>query len=180
MTKVTNVVLDLDNTLISAIDAAEQQAMGKTAIAQLQSKFRWENMEDEFMVFERPYLQRFLTWLFRNFNVSVWTAASKTYASFIVERFVAGPDRTLDFVLFSDHCKQSQQACNAHKNLSMMSSIFPTGYNPAETLIIDDHDEVYHTQPARCIRVQRFDATDSRCTQDTELLSVLKQLRQLK
>lgn len=181
MKKFTNVVLDLDNTLISAVDANEEKALGSVAISRLQSAFNWENLENEFKIFERPHLQKFLTWLFNHFNVSVWTAASQEYAYFIVERFILiNLDRKIDYVLFSDHCNQSLQYCKSHKNLAMLHHAFPMGYNPDETIIIDDHEEVYHTQPTRCIRIKPFDVKNPDCFLDYELLKVLKQLRQVK
>ena len=37
-----------------------------------------------YVVFERPYLQSFLDYIFDKFNVYVWTAASKDYALYII------------------------------------------------------------------------------------------------
>lgn len=173
-----NVILDLDNTLISAIDEEEAELMGLEVLAERQRKLTWINMEDEFKIFSRPGLQKFLSWLFANFNVSVWTAASKTYASFIIQNIViAGiPGRKLDYILFSHHCHESKRSRKFQKSLSMMSDVFPLGYDIANTYIIDDNKEVYEAQPNMCIRIKPFDVQNLGCERDTELLKVKRSL----
>jgi hypothetical protein len=79
--------------LISAIDLKEEKKIPKDELKAKMSKFKWEQMYDDdniplYKIFERPHLQKFLNWLFENFTVSVWTAASKTYALFIIEKFI--------------------------------------------------------------------------------------------
>ena len=61
-----NVILDLDSTLICA-EPIESLPKGDF------SEFKVYNMDDYYKVFERPYLQEFLDFLFANFNVSIWT-----------------------------------------------------------------------------------------------------------
>lgn len=177
-----NVILDLDNTLISAIDEEEAELMGLEVLAARQRNLTWLNMEDEFKIFSRPGLQDFLSWLFANFNVSVWTAASKTYASFIIQNFVivGKPERKLDYVLFSHHCHESNRSRKFQKSLSMMSDIFPLGYDITNTYIIDDNKEVFEAQPKMCIRVKPFDVQKSSCEKDTELLKVKQILEMIR
>ena len=43
-------------------------------------KFSYHDMDGYYIVFERPGLQEFLDYLFANYIVSVWTAATKDYA----------------------------------------------------------------------------------------------------
>jgi hypothetical protein len=69
-----NVVLDLDQTLVSAEDWNTQDFKKYKKKAK---KFQFHDMDGYYIVFERPNLQSFLDYLFANFNVSVWTAASK-------------------------------------------------------------------------------------------------------
>ena len=176
--KALNIVLDLDNTLISAIDEDEIETMGVEVVSARQKAFTWLNMEDEFKVFERPGLQKFLTWLFANFNVSVWTAASKSYALFIIEKFViAGrPERKLDYVLFSHHCRESKRNHNYQKSLEMMSNVFPQEYTLDKTYIVDDNKEVFDAQPTMCIRVKPFDVQKNSCVKDVELDRIKRHL----
>ena len=82
----SNIILDLDQTVISA-EASEELDFKKY---QEKSKlFRSDNMDGYYMVYSRPYLQEFLDYIFKNFNVSIWTAASKDYALFIIEKIIS-------------------------------------------------------------------------------------------
>jgi TFIIF-interacting CTD phosphatase-like protein len=80
--KKLNFILDLDQTIISG-EPVEEYSIEKNK--KKASKFRFETMENYYIIFERPGLQQFLTFLFKNFNVSIWTAASKDYALFIIK-----------------------------------------------------------------------------------------------
>ena len=68
-----NVILDLDNTLINTVD--------NDPSLPYYSKLYDTNA----LICARPYLFEFLEWLFDNCNVSVFTAADKDYALFIIE-----------------------------------------------------------------------------------------------
>ena len=67
--------------------------------------------ENYYIIFERPGLQQFLTFLFKYFNVSIWTAASKDYALFIIDKIIiaGNKDRKIDYVFFSYHCGISKK-----------------------------------------------------------------------
>ena len=93
-------VLDLDQTLISAEPAEEYDFSKNKSKAK---QFVFHDMDGYYVVFERPGLQPFLTYLFDNFNVSIWTAASKDYALFIIEKIIlaGNKNRKIDFIFFS-------------------------------------------------------------------------------
>jgi TFIIF-interacting CTD phosphatase-like protein len=163
-----NILLDLDNTLICSLSKDEETAILKPRMKQ----FRYENMEGVYKVFERPGLQEFLDFLFENFNVSIWTAASKSYALFIIDKFIlkGHPERKLQYVMFSYHCKKSRRAKNTQKALSILSDIFNlSNLSLDKTYIIDDHPEVYSAQPENCIPVKPFEFTKRRSYEDDEL-----------
>jgi len=104
----SNIVLDLDQTLISSEIIKE---FDFTQNKEKSKKFNFHNMDEYYLVFERPGLQSFLDNLFENFNVSIWTAASKDYALFIIEKIILknNPKRKLDWVFFSYHCRISKK-----------------------------------------------------------------------
>lgn len=163
-----NILLDLDNTLISSLSSDEEQPYHKKHM----KKYKWKDMDGYYKVFERPGLQNFLDFLFKNFNVSVWTAASKSYALFIIDHFLltGHPERKLDYIFFSHHCKQSKKHMASQKHLDMLWSEFNlAGYDKNNTFIIDDHPEVYSTQPNRCIKVHPFEFDDKYSYKDKEL-----------
>lgn len=173
-----NIFLDLDNTLISSLSKEEEREIMKPRM----KKFRWENMEGIYKVFERPGLQEFLDFLFYNFNVSVWTAASKTYALFIIEKFIleGHPERNLDYILFSHHCKQSKRVNKTQKSLKILNSHYKlAGFPLQRTYIIDDHPEVYQAQPENCIQIKPFEFTARRSYEDSELKNIQQRLQYL-
>jgi len=173
-----NILLDLDNTLISSIATHEETPLD----SKKWDKFRWEDMEGAYKVFERPGLQNFLDYLFKNFKVSVWTAASKSYALFIIDEFILKnhPERRLEYIFFSHHCKKSQKFKKTQKSLSLLSEKFNLPeFTIKSTYIIDDHPEVYSAQPMNCIQIKPFEFSDDASENDVELKKIISVLKQL-
>lgn len=172
-----NILLDLDQTLISG-EPTEQYDFKKNK--EKAKKFVFHDMEDMYIIFERPGLQEFLTFLFDNFNVSVWTAASKDYALFIVDKIIlqGNSNRKLDYVFFEYHCKISEKLKDQLKGLSLLWDIFKlSNYNSKNTLIIDDNDEVYNPQKKSCIIAPPFEFNDKDSDKDSFLVNLTKELR---
>ena len=65
--KKINFILDLDQTIISGEPVEEYNIEKNKKKA---SKFRFETMENYYIIFERPGLQQFLTFLFKLFTFS--------------------------------------------------------------------------------------------------------------
>tara|TARA_Y100000389_G_scaffold117267_1_gene114464 strand:- start:1242 stop:1829 length:588 start_codon:yes stop_codon:yes gene_type:complete len=174
-----NVILDLDQTIISAEDWNTEEIKKNKKKAK---EFIFHDMDGYYIVFERPNLQSFLDYLFANFNVSVWTAASKDYAAFIIENVIlTKPNRHLDWVFFSYHCDISNNRKNGSKDLAMLWEEYQLeGYNKDNTVILDDYDEVYNTQPDNCIIAAPFEFDDDNSENDTYLLDLQKSLRKIK
>jgi len=176
-----NFILDLDQTLISA-EALEEFDYDRFKLKA--KKFKKVQMENYYLVFERPHLQKFLDFLFDNFNVSIWTAASKDYALFIIEKIViAGKrNRKIDYIFYSYHCNASEKHKKGTKDLSMIWDIYKlTQYDKNNTVILDDYDEVYKTQNSNCIIAKPFEFTADTSENDkflkdlkTKLSSILK------
>jgi len=172
-----NFLLDLDQTIISGealdeFDTAKHWEKSK--------KFRNASMEDYYIIFERPYLQKFLDFLFKNFKVSIWTAASKDYALFIIEKFViAGrKDRKVDYIFFSYHCSLSEKYKNSSKSLSMLWDVYGLqGYTQQNTVILDDYDEVYKSQTMNCVAATPFEFTGENSEKDQFLRRLIPKLK---
>ena len=62
--KAINIVLDLDNTLIYSHNFSKIKKDNPDWL----SNYSYENMDDDYVVCERPGLQVFLDWLFKHFN----------------------------------------------------------------------------------------------------------------
>jgi TFIIF-interacting CTD phosphatase-like protein len=174
--KKNNIILDLDQTLISA-EADEDYDFEK--YKEKAKKFDFQDMEGYYIVFERPHLQKFLTHLFKNFNVCIWTAASKDYALFIIEKIILlDPKRKLDYIFFSYHCDKSKKMKKGTKDLSMLSEIYKLpNYSNENTFIIDDYNEVYETQPENCIIAPEFQFTKHGSENDTFLKDLIPLLK---
>ena len=166
-----NIVLDLDNTLISAVPL-EEFPFDKKGIKEKSLKFPFYNMDDYYIVFERPYLQEFLDYIFSNYNVAVWTAASKDYAMFIVDKIIYSKEgRKLDFILFSEHGSKSKKLYKgAPKQLDMLwEKLKLNEYNRDNTVIIDDYDKVGATQENNTIQIFAFEFEDEGSENDDKL-----------
>ena len=175
-----NIILDLDNTLLSAVPLEDFSWDKKTKEKAL--KFDIHNMEHYYIIFERPYLQGFLDFLFQNFNVSVWSAASKYYVTFIVDEIIKKnhPERKLDYIFFSYHCNWSKTKMKGLKKLDMIWDIFKIkGFNKDNTFIIDDLPEVNKIQPCNCIAIKEFEFDIENSEKDTELINIKERLQKL-
>jgi TFIIF-interacting CTD phosphatase-like protein len=175
-----HIFLDLDQTLISA-EASEEHDFDK--YKEKSKKFSFEDMDSYYIIFARPGLQKFLTYLFDNFNVSIWTAASKDYAVFIIDKLILKdhPDRKLDFILFSYHCDISYHKKDSSKDLSMLWDVYKLkGYNKDNTIILDDYSEVYQTQPNNCVIAIPFNFTKNNSENDDFLIKLIPELEKMK
>lgn len=180
------IFLDLDQTVISAEDEKEYDK-NNPKDAEKGKKFRYFELKEDgkviYTIFERPGLQKFLDYLFANFNVSVWTAASQSYALFIIDKIIlAGKkNRQLDWIFFSKHCDWSKKLKHGTKDLTMLWDVYKeSDYNKDNTIIIDDYDEVYKTQPGNCVIAKPFDFKDSDSDKDTYLQQLKNYLKELK
>lgn len=174
-------VLDLDQTLISA-EASEELDFNK--YKDKSKKFRSDDMDGYYMVYSRPYLQEFLDYIFKEFNVTIWTAASKDYALFIIEKIILNnvPERKLDFIFFSYHCDLSKKKKKHSKELCMLWDIHNLpGYTNKNTVIIDDYKaDVHKCQPNNCIIAPPFEFPQEGSENDTFLKDVIPQLTKMK
>jgi TFIIF-interacting CTD phosphatase-like protein len=178
MSKEINVVLDLDNTLIYSIEMSKL----KKNSPEWMSKFKRHKMDNEYMIFERPHLQSFLTWLFKNFNVMIWSAASGEYVEFIAKNIIEKNNRKLEYVLNSDNCEDSQYYYGSDniKNLQLLWDIHDLpNFGPYNTLIIDDLFKVNKFNPHNSIRIKKF-VTKEDSVNDQDLKRIKHELIKIK
>jgi TFIIF-interacting CTD phosphatase-like protein len=173
-----NLFLDLDQTLICS------ELLSDFKSPRCVKEFDCHTLDNDYIIFARPHLQVFLDYIFDNFNVSVWTAASKDYAHFIVNKFIIRKDkprRKLDLFLVKYHTVLSQKITGAPKKLDVLWSSFGLGemYNKNNTIIIDDYDKVYTPQPERCIYIPEFYVLDADSEKDNALLVTKLHLKKI-
>lgn len=167
-----NIFLDLDETLISAKTLEEIQDNKEVLLK------KYYKMDDQYYIFERPYLQEFLTFLFKYFNVSIFTAASKNYALFIIKNIILQdkPERKLDLILWSFHCDKSYKKKKGPKNLQGIVWKNIKEINKTNTLIIDDHPKVKEVQPKNCLTIKEFNILDNNKDEELKYIQELLQI----
>jgi TFIIF-interacting CTD phosphatase-like protein len=172
-----NLIFDLDETIISAISRDEFDSQKHTKLFKI---FDMKDMDGYYYVFSRPGLQELLDYVFKNFNVSVWTAASKDYALFIIDKIIlCKPERKLDYIFFSYHCDVSKNRKNGIKDLSILWDIYNlNNYNKYNTIIVDDNADVNAT--GYCIPIKEFIATDDNSEDDDYLYRLKQKLKEYK
>lgn len=169
-----NIFLDLDNTLISS-EYIPASTVDITYLKERASKFDSKNMDDYYLITARPHLQPFLDFLFRNFKVSVWTAASKEYALYIINEYILkkDPGRKIHLILYDYHCKVSQRLYGTPKQLDVLWSKWKiVGYTKENTVIIDDLDKVCESQPDNCLNIKAFEFLKKGSEYDTSLKTI--------
>lgn len=181
-----NLVLDLDNTLISSISNRELKQMKNIN----SRKLEYKDMDSYYRVFYRPHLKEFLEYAFTNFHVTVWTAASRDYAAFIIDnilldnnskkQYTIAPKKQLRLFLYDDNCDQSQELYNKDSPKDLRYLYNFTGYHPCNTIIMDDLYEVYQANPKQTLRAVYFDAKKDKSEKDTFLLEAIKKLEEIK
>lgn len=167
---VKNILLDLDQTLIFSEELCKFRPSPKM------KQFNYKQMDNSYITFARPHLQEFLDYIFKNFRVAIWTAASKSYANFIIDNFILiKPGRKLDFVFYSYHCNLSTSSGNGLKGLNMLWEKFKlNGYNKSNTIIIDDNNEVKSIQEDNCYHIPEFNYNTNGSENDKELVKLMK------
>jgi hypothetical protein len=159
------VILDLDHTLISAVE------MNKLNTVKHPEAFKYKDFADTYRIYERPYLQKFLDELFSRYRVAVWTAAGISYANFIIKNFIlTKPSRKLEFVMWSEHCEYSEEKYDHQKKLKLLDFI------KDEVVILDDNHEVLETQTAKSVDSRDFNVEYEDAREDDFLLYAIDEI----
>ena len=145
-------VVDLDETLIKSMDRKQARSHQEQAAVLKKLGLGPYDMAGHYAVWERPGLQPFLDFIFHNFNVVIWTAASKDYCGFIVNRIVCPiekPKRQLSLCLWADHGEASEREYQSPKSLDWLWGIMKLkGYEMNEHNCLGLDDYAMSTRPA--------------------------------
>jgi TFIIF-interacting CTD phosphatase-like protein len=179
----TQLLLDLDNTLICS-EIVQDFPFNDDDMKRHALKHTFHNLDGEYILFERPGLQEFLDYACENFDVSIWTAACKDYALFIIKNCIlTKPNRRIHYFFFRTHCSLSKALYNeslsdnieAVKCIKMLEDVFKIPqFMDNKVLILDDLEDVYYTQPDKCIGIKPFEITEK--DDDNELMGVVKSI----
>ena len=158
-----NVILDLDSTLINSVEAKNLSAVDPALTSGLKYFDFVHNGVFQYRIFARPHLQEFLDYLFKNFNVAVFTAADKEYAYAIIKKFILPSPggrgkRKLDFIFTRYHFEQGMMMYEKAKPLDMIWGMYARqGYTPDNTYIIDDLRDVWIANPKNTVHAPAFE-----------------------
>ena len=181
---IKNIILDLDNTLVSSLKCND---LNKNTINKLLDENHiyyklFDNNELIYVIFGRKDLYEFIDFIFKHFKVSVWTAASRCYASFVTQSILK-KDQQCDYIFFDYHCKISKKLYNKQsKNLNILEKFFKLpGYNTENTIIIDDLQKICNEKVNyKYILSSYFDITKNyNPDNDTELKRIIKILKDM-
>lgn len=142
MAKLRNIVLDLDETLIYSSSKKDEDF---DRVSNDPNTKKHYIQKGEYVTVERPGLQEFLDYVFSNYNVSIWTAATCDYALDIIEKIIIGKkeNRRLDWIFTKYHCDLTEHYYGIGKKLDMYWTEFNIPeYRKDNTIIIDDRDDV--------------------------------------
>lgn len=157
---ITDIVLDLDETLIHGLSMDAPSEL----IRRMRNNLEYKVMEDQsYIIFLRPGVRKFLTELCAVADVSVWTAASQTYGSFIVKLLFDQPYRPCKAFFHRDHCDASKSATGHLKNLQWLSEKGAPGLYPSHLsmVLVDDRADIMKSNPNRAIVIDPFTGNPS-------------------
>jgi len=170
-----NIVLDIDETLIHALTVSEipsQNNINKFPA------FVMDDVKDDpdpYVVIVRPGLFEFLDKIFKISAVSIWTAASRDYATWIIKNVLfknkkgEPVKRDLKIFLSSKHCDISYDKKDGHKVLDLLQSEFnlpqldKDAFDPNDVcVLIDDSGSAHEAnkeeqQIHACYRILPFE-----------------------
>lgn len=180
-----NVVLDLDNTLICSL-THDEYILNKHQkhLSVLESV----DMDGMYQVYLRPHLKEFLIYLFKNFDVTIWTAASMSYGIFIIKEILLKQleseeelkRKNFKLFLYDKNCERSQKKFNKNSPKDLRYLYKLPEYNKCNTLIIDDLIHVYEANNKQTIRADYFDASKKNSVDDDFLLRCIDKLEEIK
>jgi Dullard-like phosphatase family protein len=155
-------ILDLDETLIYS---TESKLVGSDNF-----------IIDEYFVYKRPGLDKFLDFIFPIYDVAIWTSSSEDYAQEVVKN-IFPQNYPLKFIYGRTKCTLTflwdQNEYIYAKNLSKLRK---KKYSLEKILIIDDSPEKLRRNYGNHIRVEPFVGSND----DLELFRLIKYLEKIK
>lgn len=166
--KRNNLILDLDETLISAVEHDEIKGDIKKRI----KNFETIEIEGYGAVALRPHVKEFLDFAFKHFNVSVWSAGTRPYVNDVISKLFKR--RQLDLKMNFTHCSFSEVLFNdEQKDLDFIYRVIaPKTHSKKNTIFVDNLAS--NTSDSNAIRIPDFDVRRRVSTKDSHLLTLMK------
>lgn len=163
-------ILDLDETLIFA---------SETPLSQPPDFL----VSNNYYVYKRPFVEQFLVWCFENFDVAVWTSATKDYAAEIVANIFPQPQGNLSFLWSRERCTPSldleTQETFWEKKITKLRR---RGYNLENIIVVDDTPQMWRNSYGNLVRVKSYfgELEDSELGKLKSYLEILKNVENIR
>jgi len=139
-------VLDLDNTLISAI----HEEYVRDCIDYPKD---FMALDDEYFVSKRPHLDKFMKYAFDNWTVALWTAATEPYAKEILTK--SGVDvKRFKFMKFKEDCTKYIDDHYSSVFIKDLNKI--KDYDLSNIIIVDDKESSAKYTPYNLIEIYPY------------------------
>ena len=145
---IKNIVLDIDQTLLHAIEKEYILEEWKTEFQTYEEK--------DYIFFLRPNLKEFLQFISTHFEFGIFTSACKDYAETVVKHIIKPLcDKTPAFVFSLGDTNECQIKTGGIKTLQFIEMKYPS-FQKENTLIIDDLITVKQLNKERCMMIPPF------------------------
>jgi CTD small phosphatase-like protein 2 len=131
-----NVILDLDETLIHTTEITQQYS----PILAKEVDFYFKLDGNYYWVLKRPGLKLFLEFMFKYFNVGIWTAADKSYCTEICKNILDKKQlKKIKFIHSRQFCMldMNNKPPIFTKPLTRVFELYPS-FKPENSFIIDN------------------------------------------
>lgn len=165
-------ILDIDETLIHT----EERLLYQKTASKKNYDFETEFDGVLFSTVKRPFLKEFIDYAFSNFNIAIWTAATRDYAESILKNIGINED---DLIFF--YCEEN---CTIRRDMESMKTygvknlnkLRKKGIDLERVLIVDDIAETAINNYGNLIHIKGF--YDD--LNDVELLKLISYLEKIK
>lgn len=122
---------------------------------------------------KRPHLNKFLDFLFENFDVAVWSAGNKEYINPSIDQIFGERKNDLKFVYTADQCDEVKLKDQMVK-IKPLSKI--RGYHPDKIIHIDDNRDTFIKNPYNALKISGWtdNKDDNKLLKCIEILKILK------
>ncbi|TXG79349.1 MAG: phosphoprotein phosphatase [Spirochaetes bacterium] len=164
-------ILDLDETLFYS---EHKSRMNDVSFDFINESF--PIFEGEYYTMFRPHLKEFLKYIFANFTIAVYTAASQDYAELLLTKMGVNLN-TLEFLWARDRCTIKYDYENGFGNPVAHKKLYKVGkkYNLDNILMVDDKPHLIDCY-GNVIGIKPFYGDSS----DKELLRLINYLDKIK
>ena len=163
----TNIILDIDNTLI----VSSERKLNKNP------DFEIKLGEDKFYVYKRHNLNKFIDYIFRKYkSVSIWTAATKPYCDKILKNIFTHDQREKLRFIWTRNKTINKYGYLYLKDLSKVFKKF-RNFNNKNTILLDDNTDHFITSGINVVYIPPLYKVD---TNDNHLIKSLTYIKKCK